>query len=116
MKPQRRALATINLHTVHNLGLNHARVIGGQISYGATMSNNEQDRNIFCFKATGTTPGVANTDFSVTHSLGRIPITIDAQDTNNGGLIYRSPVTPWTKTTATFRCTTASAVFNLILI
>ncbi len=110
------ALATVNLKTLHDLGKNHARVLGGQVSFGATMSNAEQDRNMFCSKASGTTPGVANTDFAVSHGLGRLPITLAGWDTNNGGVIYRSPATAWTKTTATLRCTTVSAVYNLILI
>lgn len=116
MKPQRRALATVNLKTLDDLTQNHARVLGGQISFGATMKNSEQDRNIFCSKASGTTPGAANTDFTVAHGLNRIPITLAGWDTNNGGVIYRSPATAWTKTAATFRCTTATAAYNLILI
>lgn len=79
------------------------------------MGNNEQDRNIQCSKASGITPGVANTDFVVNHTLGRIPITIAGQDTNNGGFLYRGSAA-WTKTTATLRCTTVSAQYNLVLI
>jgi hypothetical protein len=96
----------------------HAKVLNGNVSFGATMSNANavnQDINMNVWKAHGTTPGAANTDFTINHSLGRIPITIVGQDTNNGGLLYRSPATPWTKTTATLRCTTASAAYNLIL-
>ena len=93
-----------------------ARVLNGNVSFGSTMSNKDGDTNISNWKAQGTTPGTANTDFTITHSLGRVPITIVGQDTNNGGLIYRSPATPWTKTHATFRCTTASAGYNLILV
>lgn len=94
----------------------HARVLNGNVNYGHTMSNADADKNMECWKAHGTTPGVANTDFTIQHSLGRIPITINGQDTNNGGVIYRSPATPWSKTSVTLRCTTASAAYNLILI
>jgi len=91
------------------------------VSFGSDMSNSAADRNMSVWKASGTTPGAANTDFTITHALtgpnglSRIPVTIVGQDTNNGGLIYRSPTTPWTKTTVTLRCTTASAAYNLIL-
>ena len=89
-------------------------VLTRNVSYGHTMSNADQNVNTDTWKATGTTPGVANTDFTINHSLGRIPITIVGQDTNNGGLVYRGSV-PWTKTTVTLRCTTASAAYNVIL-
>lgn len=92
-----------------------ARGINGNLSYGSTMSNKDADINLSIWKATGTAPGAPNTDFTITHHLGRIPITIVGQDTNNGGLLYRSPVTPWTKTTITLRCTVASSVYNLIV-
>lgn len=92
-----------------------ARVLARNVSYGATMNNTDKDINMDCWKATGTTPGSANTDFTILHSLGRVPITIVGQDTTNGGLIYRSPATPWSKTSLTLRCTTASATYNLIV-
>jgi hypothetical protein len=92
-----------------------AKVLNGNVNYGSTMSNKDADMNMNCAKFTGTSPGTANTNFTLTHSLGRIPLTINAQDTNNGGLVYRGTVA-WTKTTVTFRCTTASAQYNLIVI
>lgn len=91
-----------------------ARVLNGNVSYGSTMLNTDGDRNLNIWKATGTTPGSANTDFTITHSLGRIPITIVGQDTDNGGLLYRGSVA-WSKTTVTLKCTTASANFNVVL-
>ncbi len=91
-----------------------ARVINGQIGFGSTMSNADKDINVNCWKATGTTPGGANTEFAITHSLGRIPNTIVGQDTNNGGLLYRGS-TPWSKTQIFLKCTTATAVYNVIV-
>jgi hypothetical protein len=93
-----------------------ALVLNGNVNYGSTMNNADADTNMNAWKFTGTSPGTANTDFTLPHSLGRIPVTINAQDTTNGGLIYRSPATPWTKTHVTFRCTTASAPYNIIVI
>jgi hypothetical protein len=92
-----------------------ALVLNGNVNYGSTMKNTDPDMNMNAFKAAGTTPGAANTDFTLTHTLGRVPLTINGQDTNNGGVIYRGS-TPWTKTTVTLRCTTASAVYNPIII
>ena len=92
----------------------HALVLNGNVSFGSTMSNKDADINMNCWKATGTTPGAANTDFTITHSLGRIPNTIVGQDTNNGGLLYRGSVA-WSKTTITLRCTTSTAAYNVIV-
>jgi hypothetical protein len=92
----------------------HGQALAGNISYGDTMSNADQDINLNIWKATGTTPGVANTDFTITHALNRIPNTIVGQDTNNGGLLYRGSAA-WTKSTITLRCTTATAVYNVIV-
>jgi len=115
MKPYRRPLLTTPTG-LYDAIRNHGRVLAGKVSFGATMRNQEPDRNIQCSKASGTSPASANTDFTVQHTLGRVPVTLAGWDTTNGGVIYRSPVTPWTATTATFRSTTASAVYNLILI
>ena len=88
--------------------------MNGNVSFGSTMSNDLQDRNLDVSKAQGVTPGAANTEFAVVHILNRVPITIVGQDTTNGGVLYRG-TTPWTKTTAYLKCTTASAVYNAIL-
>jgi hypothetical protein len=90
-----------------------ARVLNGNVSFGSTMSNKDVDMNLSIFKFSGTGPA-ANTDFTLPHSLGRIPITIVGQDTQNGGLVYRGSVA-WTKTACTFRCTTAAAQYNIIV-
>lgn len=116
MKPQRKAPTAITTQSLHDWLVNHSRVLSGNVDFGDTMTNNEQGRNIKCWKASGTTPAVANTDFTLQHTLGRKPITIAGQDTNNGGLLSRSPVTAWTKTAVTLRCSTASAAYNVVLI
>lgn len=109
MKPQRNhALVTPTFDTITEWLRNHGRVLQN-ISYG--NSNSDPSKNIVNARSSGTTPAVANTDFTFNHSLGYIPDTIIAQDTNNGGTLYRSPATAWTKTTVTLRCTTASAAY-----
>lgn len=91
-----------------------AQAVGGNISYGSSMGNADQDLNLLIWKASGVSPGVADTDFTVNHSLGKVPITIVGQDTNNGGLLYRGSVA-WTTTTVTLRCTKATSAYNVIL-
>lgn len=91
-----------------------AKVLNGNVSYGATMQNGQEDINLSISKAQGTSPGTANAEFAVSHILQRIPITIVGQDTNNGGLLYRG-TTPWSKTQVFLRCTQASSVYNLVV-
>ena len=92
----------------------NARVLAGNVSFGSTTGNSDPEQNLEIWKASGTTPGVANTDFTINHSLGRVPITIVGQDTTNGGLLYRGSLA-WTKSTITLRCTTATAAYNVIV-
>jgi hypothetical protein len=90
-----------------------AKVINGKISYGSTMANTDEDKNIDVWKAHGTTPGTANVAFTINHSLGRVPITIVGQDGNNGGVLYRGGT--WTTTAVILKCTTASMAYNVVL-
>lgn len=116
MRPQSTCLGDENVpRNLARWSERHARVLAGNINYGSTMSNADRDMNMNCWKAKGTTPAIANTDFTIQHSLGRIPLTINGQDTNNGGVLYRGSVA-WTKTAITLRCTTASAAYNVIVI
>ena len=101
--------------------------MSGNISFGATMSNIDPTQNMNAWKASGTTPATANTEFAIPHHLKYVPLTILGADTNNGGVLYRS-TTAWTaaptQPTGTppvppvghiyLKCTTASAVYNVI--
>jgi hypothetical protein len=78
------------------------------------MGNTDQDINMKVWKATGTSPGTPDTDFTIDHKLGKVPISIVGQDTTNGALLYRGSVA-WTATTVTLRSTKASSVYNVIL-
>lgn len=77
------------------------------------VSNTEPDRNVDCWKLAGTAPA-ANTDFTLTHGLGRIPTTIVGQHTDNGGLIYKGSVA-WTTTQVTLKSTVAGSNYVIIL-
>ena len=77
------------------------------------MNNTDKDINLDVWKASGLSPAVANTAFTITHSLGRVPITIVGQDTDNGGLLFRGGT--WTATQVILKCTTASANYKVVL-
>ncbi len=113
MKPQRTVLKPEPKDLKRQAEVN-ARVLAGNVSYGSTMGNTDPEQNLEIWKASGVSPGAANTDFTINHSLNRIPLTIVGQDTNNGGVLYRGSVA-WTKSTITLRCTTATAAYNVIV-
>lgn len=115
MKPRRTlGFTTPTLDNLVDWLTRHGRVLDGNVSFGATTSNTDRDRNIDSFKASGTTPGVANTQFTINHTLGRVPVTFFGH-TNNGGVLYQS-ATPWTKTQIFLKCTTATAAYQVVVI
>lgn len=56
--------------------------------------------------------GVANTEFAVTHNLGRIPVGFRVADRNNVGNAYNSG-TAWTTTQIFLKCDVAGTQFTL---
>jgi hypothetical protein len=91
-----------------------SQAVGGNLSFGDSMANTDEDLNLNVWKASGVSPGVADTDFTVAHSLRRVPITIVGQDTDNGGLLYRGSAA-WTTAAVTLKCTKATSAYNVIL-
>lgn len=91
-----------------------AKVLNGQVTFGTNMTNTEEGINMNVSKAVGTTPVTINTNFTVNHSLGRVPLTIVGYDLDKPGTLYRGTVA-WTKTTVTLRSDASAANYNLIL-
>lgn len=114
MKVQRTLSQSLTLQNLARWSELIAQVLGGNVSYGSSMANTNEDLNLLIWKATGVSPGVADTDFTVNHSLGKIPITIVGQDTTDGAVIYRGSVA-WTTTTVTLRSSKANSVYNVVL-
>jgi len=115
MRPIRKhSLTTNTFDTLSNWLENHGRVLDGNVSFGDTNSNLDRSRNIENFKASGVTPGVVNTEFAVSHGLGRVPVTFFGH-TDNGGVLYKS-TTAWTKTQIFLKCTTVSANYQVVII
>ena len=119
-KPQRTATNSLQPQNIARMNEVNAKVLAGNVSYGSSMANNNQDQNLHIWKATGTTPGSANTEFSIAYQLDHLPLTITGSDTDNGGVIYRSS-TPWTFNPQTksgivyLKCTSVSAAYRVIL-
>lgn len=103
------------------------RVLDANISFGKTNANDKPNApdasNIQCWKATGTTPVGANTEFAIAHNLPWIPwFYFYALD--RAGSLYQLPATGTAWTAATnatqgnvyLKCSVASANFVVILI
>jgi hypothetical protein len=91
------------------------KILAGNVSFGASTNNTDQDINMDCFKATGTTPGTANTEFSISHQLGRIPVGFLVASVDQAAIIYKS-TTAWTSSHIYLKCNVASVNYFVILI
>lgn len=91
-----------------------AKAVNGNIEFGNPTSG---PGNINGVWASVTTPGVANTDFTITHNLGRVCVGYPIQTADRAASIYTSP-TPNAAplTTVILRCNVASAVLTIFLI
>jgi hypothetical protein len=94
---------------------------GTPASTSVPVGNAELDRNIQCWKATGTTPGTANTEFVIQHNLPYAPNFI-IPHTKAAARIYQS-TSHTTNTAATNKalgnvylmCDTASVGYNIVI-
>lgn len=93
----------------------NSKCLSGNVSFGTEASTSDQSRNIFGYPASGTTPATPDTDFSVQHNFGHVAMGWVLLSLDQPVAIYRSP-TAWTKTTAYFRCSTASANYVLLVV
>lgn len=87
-----------------------AVLINGHISFGDGTNAD----NIDGVWSSVTTPGVANTDFTVTHNLGRIPAGYQLMSSDVATTIYTGSVAP-TTTQITLRSTAANAHIKLFI-
>ena len=93
-----------------------ARIINGGLGFGSGASATSTD-NINNAWANVTTPAVPNTDFVVTHNLGRAVAGYWLALKDRGVDIYTSPTANADpQHTFIFRATVASAVVRIILI
>lgn len=85
------------------------------ISFGSTTSNADGDMNMDVWKASGTTPGVANTEFSVSHGLGRVPFGFIVVNQNLAAHFFKS-TSAWTSTNIFLKCDGISVAFTVIVL
>ena len=77
----------------HDTILKIYKVLRGNVSFGDGTNND----NVDCQWVKGTTPGAANTEFNLTHKLGRIPVGFHITTKNGACDVYQS-TTAWTNT------------------
>ena len=91
------------------------------VSFGTTISNKDGDMNMQCWKASGTSAGVANTEFSVTHNLAHVPFGFMVVSTDKAAHIYKS-TTAWTAATKTslgtiyLKSDVATVTFSIVIL
>lgn len=59
--------------------------------------------------------GSADTEFSVTHTLGAVPVGYFVTKTNKGGVVYAS-TTAWTSSTIYLKCSAANTAITIFLL
>lgn len=88
-----------------------ANIINGQLSFGnGTALDNMQGRWI-----NTVTPGAPNTDFTVTHSLGRVPVGWLTISIDKAGVIYLGTIAATTQD-LTLKCSTATTTIRIFVI
>lgn len=75
----------------------------------------DQDRNIAGDKFVATSPAAPNTEFSISHNLGRIPHGFIYLGGSNQGQVYKG-VTSWTATQVFLKETQGSNTFFILLV
>jgi hypothetical protein len=86
-----------------------AKIINGQIGFG----NGVLSDNIDGAWANATT-GAANTDFTLAHNLGRLPVGYLLAKSDVGTVIYDGSI-PATKTQITLKATGAAATIRVFI-
>ena len=88
-----------------------ANILNGQISFGNGVAlDNMQGR-----WANATTPVVPDTDFTVVHSLGRVPVGFITVQIDKAGIIYYGTISA-TVQNLTLKCSTASTTIRIFVI
>jgi hypothetical protein len=114
MKPVKN-LGLVDMPRSLRTTLEHNAKVLSNISFGTTTSNTDEEMNMQCWKSTGTSPAGPNTEFAVSHNLGRIPIGFMVASTNKAGHLYKS-TTAWTATNIYLKADVASLAYTIVII
>lgn len=112
MKPEQVLQWHSEQHVVKSLQRTY-QILRGNVSYG-TLVPGDPGQNISGYPVTVTTPGVANTEFAVTHKLNRVPVGFHVMTKNGPTDVYQS-TTLWTKTQIFLKATGTNVKVTLFI-
>ena len=87
------------------------REINGLIGFGTPTEGLENMRGAWY---EGVTPGTADTDFTITHNLGYIPVGWLVFSIDKAGILYKGSVA-WTPSDITLKCNATSATIVIFI-
>lgn len=87
------------------------RIINGRIAFG----DGTNQENIDGQWVTYVSNAVANTDDTITHNLGRIPVGYLVMTKSKAGDVYTGTIA-WTATQMTLKCSVASVTAKLFIL
>lgn len=111
MKPQRSMGLYDSPQNLQTILEQNAKVLDGNIQFGTVGSIG----NMKGFMAAGVTPGVANTEFTVTHNLGVVPVGYLVMSVDQAAIIYKS-TTVWTGTAIFLKCNATNVNYVLFVL
>ena len=88
-----------------------SRVVNGLIWFGSVADGRQ---NMDGVTLNTNTPGGADTNFTLTHNLGRVPVGFIVVNQDKGAVTYRGTVT-WTETQLTLKCNTATVNLTIFV-
>jgi len=117
------------IRPIHDKNLSNLRdvhdrvhtILDGNVSLGAVSNlgaaasqSVEQKGNLDVAHAGATAPGVANTDFAVTHNLNRVPSGFIVTNSSAPCHVYGGG-TPWTATQIFVKCDVINVLLNFMI-
>ena len=83
------------------------------ISLGTASVDNLKAGLLDAVYAHATTPATPNTEFTVKHTLGRVPIGFDTVSIDKAGILYVSRQGSWLETSIFLKCSVATATITI---
>lgn len=92
----------------------NSALVNGNLSFG-NISEGIPQGNLKTELLQGTSPATANTAFTLTHTLGKIPNGVILAQSNVAAIFYGSAANGWTTTQITIFSNTASVVYTILV-
>lgn len=103
------------LQTLVGITNDNSTSIDGNLSFG-NISMGQPTGNLKTELLQGTSPATANTAFTLTHTLGKIPNGVILVQSNVAAIFYGSAANGWTTTQITIFSNTVSVVYTILVL